>query len=87
VASGLMYIVLMELRVVLATGLGNTPAVWVLPSGLVWVGSRPGEKPDPHSSWRDVTWPGNQTVGNWLGWNRTAVPNSQFQQLWLSLSI
>jgi len=35
-----------QVQVLLATGLGNLPAVRVLTSGLVRFGSRPGEKPD-----------------------------------------
>jgi len=34
-------------NVLLATGPGNWPAVWVLTGGWVWFGSRRGQKPAP----------------------------------------
>ena len=78
---------MMEVRLVLATGPGNPPAVRVLTCGSVPFGSRTGQKPEPRLSWRVVTRPGHRTAGIWPGWNRTAVPNLRFLQLWLQLSM
>jgi len=72
---------------VLATGPGNPPAVRVLTCCSVRFGSRTGQKPEPLLSWRVVTRPGHRTAVIWPGWNRTAVPNIRFLQLWLQLSI
>jgi len=77
----------LNLQLVLATGPGNPPAVRVLTCGSVRFGSRTGQKPDPLLSWWVVTWPGHRTAGIWPGWNRTTVPNIQFLQLWLLVSI
>jgi len=75
------------LQVVLASGPGHLPAVWVLTSGLVWFGSRPGQKPDPLSLGGCVTHTRHRTAGILLAWNRTAVPNILFLLLWLQSSI
>jgi len=74
-------------RVVLATGLGNPPAVWVLICDSVDFVSRTGQNPEPGLAWWVVSWPGHGTVGISLGWNRTTVPNLQFLQLWLHFSM
>ena len=72
---------------VLATGPGNPSEVQVLISGSVRFGSRPGQKPDPVCLGGVVTQTGNRTAGIWLGWNRTADPNTWFLLLLLQLSI
>ena len=74
-------------QLVLATGAGNPPAVRVLTCGSVRFGSRTGQKPEPLLSWRVDTRPGHRTTGIWPGWNRTAVPNLRFLQVWLQLSM
>jgi hypothetical protein len=54
-------------RLVLATGLGNPPAVWVLTGGSVQFGSRPGQKPDPHCLGGFVTRTGHKLAVFWPG--------------------
>jgi hypothetical protein len=73
--------------VVLATCPGNLAVVRDLTSGSVRFGSRTGQKPELLLSWRVVIRPGYRTAGIWPDWNRTAVPNIRFLQLWLQLSI
>ena len=51
----------------IATDLGNPPAVWVLTGSSVQLSSRPGQNSDLLLSWRVVTWTGNRTVGFWPG--------------------
>jgi len=74
-------------HLVLATGLGNPPAVRVMTGSSVWLSSRPSQKPESHLSWRVVTWPGHRTADICPLWNRTAVPNLLFLHLWLQFSI
>jgi len=76
-----------EMKVVLAMGLGNPPAVRVLTSGLFWFGSRPGQKPDPLCLAGFVTRTGHRTAGIWPGWNRTTDAIIWFLPFSLQLSI
>jgi len=73
--------------VVLAMGPGNPPAVQFFAGSLVQFSSRPSRKHDPLCLGGFVTWTGLGTMGFWLGWNRTTVPNTRFPHLWLQLSI
>jgi hypothetical protein len=68
-------------------GPGNWPAVRVLTGGSVRLGTRPSQKPEPRLARRVVTRPGHRTAVIRPDWNRTAVPNLRFLQLWLQLSI
>jgi len=52
-----------EWCIVLASGPGDPPAVWVLTSGSVWFGSRPSQRPDPLCLGGFVTRTGHRTVG------------------------
>jgi hypothetical protein len=72
---------------VLATGPGGTPAVRLFPGGSVQFGPRHCRKPDQLYLGGFVTRTRHRTVGFWPGWNRTAVPNIPFPQLWFQLSI
>ena len=71
------------LEVVLATGLGNPPAVQFLAGGSVRFGSLPSQKPDPLCLGGFVTRTGHKPEGFRPGWNWTAVPTLQFLHLCL----
>jgi hypothetical protein len=74
-------------QLVLAMGSGNWAAVWVLSSGSVQFGFRPGQKPHLVCLGGFVTWTGHRPVGIWPGWNCSAVSTLRFRQLWLQLNI
>jgi hypothetical protein len=76
-----------EIGPVANTSPGNPPASRVLTGGSVQFGSKPGQNPDPRLACRVVTRPRHRTAVIWPGWNRTAVPNLRFLQLWLQLCI
>ena len=70
-----LFVILMHVpQLVLAMGSGNPPAVWCLPSGLVWFGPRPGQKPNLLCLGRVVTQTGHKPAVFCLGWNWPAVP-------------
>jgi len=60
--------------IVLATGVGNRPAVWVLTGGSVQFSSGPGHRPDlPCVGWV-VTRTRRKLAVLWPGCTQTAVP-------------
>jgi hypothetical protein len=79
--------------VVLATGLGNPPAVWVWTGKMVRFGSKPVQKPDPLCLGGVVTRTGHKPAVFWPGlsycrasFSRTQILNwsqsLEFAKLW-----
>jgi len=75
------------LEVMLATGLGNPPAVWFLARSSVRSGCRPGQKPHQMCLCGFVTRTGNEPAGFLPGSNRTAAPALWFLNLGHQISI
>jgi len=72
---------------------GRCTQAFVSPACLVVLATVPGDPAsvrvknrkatEPAKSWRVVTRTGHIPAGFWPGWNRSKVPFSRFQPLWL----